>query len=264
MLDIIIITVTLIAIFAGVTWYSILQSKEKHRAYMAQATIEAEEGRIAGGQEFNALLEQEMTQQQIDTYQSTVDDEPSVSLSTTTIIQAPLVDIVEDTLDLTPIVDEPQEEIQTKIDAIPDWDMMISFTILARDSGSLLGLDIKIALENLGFYHGDMDIFHRLSADSSKQPLFSVANLIDPGTLKPDAFSTMTTPGLLMFAKFPAPIDSLTLFEELFKTATSMADMLGGILCDELQQVVTQDTIESMRGKILKMNFTIHIENNQY
>lgn len=263
MLEIIIITVTLIAIFAGVTWYSILQSKHKHRAYIEQATIEVEERRIAAGQEFDTLFKQEMTEQQLDNYQSAVDDEPSISLSTTT-TQTPLVNVVEDTLDMTPILDEPQEEIQPQVDIINDWDMMIAFSILARDGASFSGLDIKIVLENVGFYHGEMDIFHRLSADSSKQSLFSVANLTEPGTLKPDEFASMTTPGLLMFAKLPSPIDDLTLFEEMFKTATSMTDMLGGVLCDELQQTITQDTIESMRARILKMNLMIQTENEQY
>ncbi len=264
MLDIIIIAVTLIAIFAGVTWYAILQSKEKHRAYIAQATIEVEERRIADGQEFNALFEQEVTQQQIDNHSSTVDDEPSVSISSAPITQTPMIDIVEDTIEIAPLLDSVHEEAPLDTTAIPDWDMMISFTILAREGASLSGLDIKIALENLGLYYGEMAIFHRLSADSSKQALFSIANLLEPGTLNPDEFANMITPGLLIFAKFPAPIDSLILFEEMYKTAISMADMLGGILCDELQKTVTQDTIESMRGRILKMNLTMQIENNQY
>lgn len=273
MLDFIIFTVIIIVIFAGMGWYSLQQSKHKNRVYLAQAKVDAEQRKVAAGKEFNALLKQEVTQQQIDTHESTADDEPNVSILSATIEIASSIDIVEDTAgitldlvedtaDITLDIVEPQVADVNTADIINDWDMMIAFTILAHEGTSLSGLDIKIVLENLGFYYGEMDIFHRLSADSSKQPLFSVSNMTELGTLKPDELTSMTTPGLLMFAKFPAPIDSMTLFEELFRTATTVADKLGGVLCDEAQQPANQDTIESMRGRILKMNLTSHIENN--
>ena len=262
MLDFIIFTVIIIVIFAGMGWYSIQQSKQRNRVYLAQAKVETEQRKIAAGNEFNALLKQEVTQQQIETHESTEDDEPNISISSATVDTTPSINIVEESIDIMPEPDILQEEVTAEVEIINDWDMMIAFTILAHESRSFSGLDIKIVLENLGFYYGEMDIFHRLSADSSKQPLFSVSNLIEPGTLKPDELASMVTPGILMFAKFPAPIDSMTLFEELFKTATTVADKLGGVLCDESQQPANQDTIESMRGRILKMNLTAHIENN--
>ena len=45
---------------------------------------------------------------------------------------------------------------------------------------------------------------------------FSVANIIEPGTFNPQDDATMNTPGVLMFAKLPGPVNGLTLFDDFY------------------------------------------------
>ena len=251
MLEIIIITVVLIVIFAGVAWYAIWQSKQRDRAFLEQLNSEMEESSSESGNAFNAVFKQEMTQQSID-------DEPSVSLS------KDAQQTVTQQAEMPLTVDDIQQTTKMSTEIVKDWDMMIAFTILAPEGTSFSGLDIKTVLENLGFHYGDMNIYHRLTVDRYNTPLFSVANLVEPGEFHLQQIATMTTPGILMFAKLPGPINGLTLFDELLETAQSLTDKLNGVLCDESQHVINQTILESMRSRILTMNLTLQAEENQY
>jgi cell division protein ZipA len=70
----------------------------------------------------------------------------------------------------------------------------------------------------------------------------------------------MTSPGILVFAKLPSPINGLTLFDHLLETARKLTEKLSGILCDESRQPITEEIIEAMRSRILTHNFSIHSE----
>ena len=67
----------------------------------------------------------------------------------------------------------------------------------------------------------------------------------------------MKTPGLLIFARLPGPVNGLALFDDLLDAAQKMTDKLDGTLCDESRQALSQSSIESMRSRILNSQFTI-------
>jgi cell division protein ZipA len=121
---------------------------------------------------------------------------------------------------------------------------------------------VKAALEKHDLHFGDMQIYHKFNAGSRKQTLFSVANILDPGTLLPDKFVSMTTPGLLIFARLPGPVNGLALFDDLLDTAQGLSEQLDGALCDETRQPVTDEVLESMRGKILNYQMAQQADNS--
>ena len=90
-------------------------------------------------------------------------------------------------------------------DDTPDWEMVVALTIMAPESQMFTGRAIKSALEQQEMHFGDMQIYHRYTVNNRRQTLFSVANILDPGTLLPDQLISMKTPGLLMFARLPGP-----------------------------------------------------------
>ena len=258
MLEILIITVALIVIFAVVAWYAIWQSKQRDHAFLEQLNSEMEESTSESGNAFNAVFKQEMTQQSVDNSLSNIDDEPTVNLS------KDAQQTVNQQAEMPLTVDDIQQTTEMSTEIVKDWDMMVAFTILAPEGTSFSGLDIKTVLENAGFHYGDMNIYHRLTVDRYNTPLFSVANLVEPGEFDLQQLATMTTPGILMFAKLPGPINGLTLFDELLETAQSLTDKLNGVLCDESQHLINQTILESMRSRILTMNLTLQEEENQY
>jgi cell division protein ZipA len=105
-----------------------------------------------------------------------------------------------------------------------------------------------------------MKIYNKLIANHENQILFSVANMMSPGTLTPDQLATLKTKGLVFFATLPKPINGLTIFDEMLDTAIKTANKLNGELCDDKHQPITDNYLEHIRSKILHFNLTTQME----
>ncbi len=143
-------------------------------------------------------------------------------------------------------------------------DLVIALTIMAPENERFSGRAVKAALESSNLHFGDLQIYHRFTAGSRKQSIFSVANILDPGTLLPDKFTSLTTPGLLIFARLPGPVNGLAMFDDLLETAQSLTEKLGGTLSDDTREPISESRLEAMRSRIFHLNFAIHNENNDY
>lgn len=268
--------IAVIAAFAVVGWYALRRSQQRKSEFLDEMNIQSNQHEDStdtfnsAEDAFNAVLEHEMEQQIIDSQIPDIESEPIVNLSEQAkqaVTTEPVATPERSKIDLTTVDDLEQpstDQQHSVINTINDWDMVIAFTILAADDQRFSGLDLKAALKSLNFQYGEMQIYHRMTPGIHKKPLFSVANIIKPGTFNPEDDATMNTPGVLMFAKLPGPINGLTLFDDLLETATSLTNKLNGTLCDQSRQQVSQKVLESMRSRILKMNLTLEAEQSQY
>lgn len=143
-------------------------------------------------------------------------------------------------------------------------DLVIALTIMAPDNEKFAGRAIKAALESSNLHFGDLQVYHRFTSGARKQSIFSVANILDPGTLLPDKFTSLTTPGLLIFARLPGPVNGLAMFDDLLETAQSLTEKLGGTLSDDAREPISESRLEAMRSRIFNLNFAIHNENHDY
>lgn len=261
--------ITVIAAFAVVGWYALRRSHQRNSEFLDKMNIRMEQNESSANV-FNTVFEHEMEQQIIDSQAPDIKSEAIVKLSEVAkqAVTDKLVQVQERAnIDLIVGDSEQQQPIKQQhsvINTINDWDMIIAFTILAAGGQKFSGLDLKAALKSLNFQYGEMQIYHRMTPGLHKTPLFSVANILDPGTFNPEDDATMNTSGVLMFAKLPGPINGLTLFDDLLETAQSLTDKLNGTLCDQSKQQVSHNVLESMRSRILKMNLTIQEETSQY
>jgi len=291
-----------VGVFIGVAWYANYSSKQRRKALLND--LNAVEPELGDENQFGDLFQQEMDQHTIDSERFDIDAEPTVTLSESVRTTAPSkaeentpkkpiseaeikpeqpvshqsINIVEDSDDLDlDIVIEPETTVEQsestsepastsapEQQSVDEWEMVIAFTIMAREDMLFSGKSIKKVLESLDLHFGDMQIYHRQVPGLRTQSVFSVANIIDPGTLIPDSFATMNTPGLLIFSRLPGPVNGLTVFDDLLDTAEKMADKLDGVLSDESRQPVSQVSIEAMRSKILNLNIQLQAENNHY
>lgn len=127
--------------------------------------------------------------------------------------------------------------------------------VVAPQGERCSGLQVLAALTEAGLECGDMDIFHYYhEGPEVAVPVFSVANMVKPGTLRPDDMDGMTTPGLSLFLRLPGPLDSMAAFEQMLKTARALAAELGGELHDQQRSVLTRQTIEHYRERITELN----------
>lgn len=157
-------------------------------------------------------------------------------------------------IDQIEIDDDEQEEDQQ------DWEMVVALTIMAAESQMFTGRAIRQALEKQEMRFGDMQIYHRYSINNRRQVLFSVANILDPGTLLPDQLISMKTPGLLVFTRLPGPVNGLTIFDSMLETAQELTAYLGGILCDEKREPITDMHLESVRNRIFELNLSLQAD----
>jgi len=272
-LELTVIIIILLTAFGGVAWYANHSSKQ--RTKLLEELDDTEEESTDSGQ-FGAVFQQELEQQSNDNDHFEIDSEPRISLSDEAKPN------LESKQDINITIDDDSEEIVTEyaetganhevepppVEAeqasqsqiINDWDLVISFTVMAREGEMFSGKSIKATLESLDLHFGDLQIFHRSLPGLRKQTLFSVANILDPGTLNPESFATMKTPGLLIFARLPGPVNGLTLFDDLLDVAQKMTDKLDGKLCDEVRQPLNQASIEGMRSRILNLNIQMQTE----
>lgn len=287
MLELLVITFIIIIGFVGVAWYARKSSQQRTKLLQEINNIEPEMG---DSEKFKALFEQEIEQQTVDNNHFEIDADPVITFSAEAEPQLlsepkpevkpeekpqPLIDITDDDDDIrlslnqqepTPVqFDEPPiAEINNTVESAiieNEWDMVIAFTIMARENEVFTGRSIKATLESLDLHFGDLQLYHRNVPGLRKQTLFSVANIVDPGTLNPSDFATMTTPGLLVFSRLPGPLNGLTLLDELLILAQKMTDKLDGVLSDESREPVNQSTLEAMRSRILHMNMKLESEN---
>ncbi len=130
----------------------------------------------------------------------------------------------------------------------PEPDVLALF-LRPNRSPALLGPALLKALNAVGMRFGDMDIYHHFGAGDlrTEQPLFSLANMFEPGHFEPAAMGDFRTAGLAMFIQFPAPLDGPVAFELFLNTAQRLAEALDADLQSEPNKPLDSATIENMR-----------------
>ncbi|CBL46612.1 Probably cell division protein ZipA [gamma proteobacterium HdN1] len=131
-------------------------------------------------------------------------------------------------------------------------DDVIVINIMARANDEISGNDLLRALLSVGLRFGDMNIFHRHEQFSGKgSVLFSAVNAVEPGTFDLNRMEDFKTPGICMFLRLPGPKRSLHAFEQLVECARKIGNQLGADLKDENHSVLTQQTVEHYRQRVL-------------
>lgn len=134
---------------------------------------------------------------------------------------------------------------------LPDEVLVIN--VMAKRGEVFLGEPLLQALIDNGLRYGDMDIFHRYeTVDGKGKTLFSVANMLKPGTFDLEAMESFETPGITMFLTLPTGSDSLQAYDLMAETAVNIVSTMGGELKDENRSVMTRQTIEHGRQRVVE------------
>lgn len=142
-----------------------------------------------------------------------------------------------------------QQNFAEKQPAEPEEVLIIN--VMAHKGEMFNGGDLLDVILKCGMRYGSMDIFHRHSdAKGEGALLFSMANMVKPGTFDLDAMEEFETPGVSLFMTLPINADSMQSFDLMADTARAIAETLNGELKDEQRSVMTRQTLEHCRQRI--------------
>lgn len=128
---------------------------------------------------------------------------------------------------------------------------VIIINVMAKPGTEMEGRRMLPVLMKHGMRLGDMSIFHRHADNSGKGPvMFSMANMLKPGTFSMSDMETFTTPGVSFFMQLPNKLGNMQCFDQMLKTAQAVKDELDAVLKDENRSVFTRQTIEHSRQRI--------------
>ncbi|MEF1253611.1 MULTISPECIES: cell division protein ZipA [unclassified Vibrio] len=116
-----------------------------------------------------------------------------------------------------------------------------------------IGTKLFESMQQNGLIYGEMDIFHRhADLSGTGKVLFSVANMMQPGTLQHDDPAEFSTKGISFFMTLPCYGDPDPNFKLMLKTAQQIADDLGANVLDDARNLMTPNRIDAYKAQIQK------------
>jgi cell division protein ZipA len=136
---------------------------------------------------------------------------------------------------------------------LPKPQEVLVISVVARDPHGFRGQALLQSILESGLRFGDMDIFHRHeSMAGNGEVLFSMANGVKPGTFDLDNIDTFTTRAVSFFLGLPGPRHPKQAFDLMVAAARKLSHELDGELKDEQRSVMTAQTIEHYRQRIVE------------
>ncbi len=118
------------------------------------------------------------------------------------------------------------------------------------------GLSISKAADEVGMVYGHMNIFHHFGPGKlhSGQPLFSIANMHEPGSFDLGRMADLKTKGVVVFMYSPASIDASVVFELYLNTTQRVAELLGGDVRTSDNEILNTASIKTLRDKAASLS----------
>jgi len=228
-----VVGVLFFVIFGVVVWRFLKRWKTEHE-------LTAEDKNLYGDQYFDEY-EKKQEETYVENLENTVEIETEHSQES--VIPTPLEASLE-------TIDEPIETKEKET-------LIIAFYIRAFNSKGFNGADIFSAMEQVGLKYGEHHIFHYYGLEqlNAITPIFSIANLLEPGVFTSEKLNEFYTPGLACFMCLPTALSGRVAFELMLHCTKRLADLLKGKLEEENQQIISAEYIDFMRYNIERFEY---------
>lgn len=141
--------------------------------------------------------------------------------------------------------------------AASEPDLIVSLTLMARDRKNFNGSEVHKVLQAAGLELAEFDIYHFRDAGNGEdsRAVFSVANIVKPGTFDVSALHELNTPGLAFFMQIPGPMTASEAFDAMLERAQYIAQCLDGMVGDEQRTPLSPQRIREIRERTLNHDF---------
>ena len=136
-----------------------------------------------------------------------------------------------------------------EVPAAPPAPEVLALYLRPARSEAFEGRALEQALAAAGMRFGERNIYHHFGTGelSCKRPLFSLANMFEPGEFDPETMDGFTTAGVALFIQFPAELDGPVAFEFFLNAAQRLTDQLKAELLVEPRKPLDSAASERMR-----------------
>jgi FtsZ-interacting cell division protein ZipA len=153
---------------------------------------------------------------------------------------------VDENLSVNASVDD--SAIESPISKMPT-DFIVLYILPKNDPNAkqfLAGAEINSSAQAMGLSFGDMNIFHY---KPKGQTVFSMANMLEPGSFDAETIHDLKTSGLTVFMKIKGndPLDDLT---EMLQRSYQLAGLLDARLCSHKRETLTEQDAENYRTQV--------------
>ncbi len=154
--------------------------------------------------------------------------------------------------------DFPDEDKAPSFSSAPDKDLppveeVLVISVISRSETGFKGPALLQNILESGLRFGEMDIFHRHeSMAGNGEVLFSMANAVKPGIFDLDDIDHFSTRAVSFFLGLPGPRHPKQAFDVMVAAARKLAHELDGELKDDQRSVLTAQTIEHYRQRIVE------------
>ncbi|MCD9500648.1 cell division protein ZipA [Photobacterium phosphoreum] len=153
----------------------------------------------------------------------------------------------------------PEPEVILEPEVLPEPEPLpptyLSVCVHARKGKVLRGPSLFACLERNGLIFGENSVFHRHADLAGTEPvIFSVTNLLNPGTFPETNYQHFETPGIGFFLMLPCYGKASSNFNMMLQTAQQIADQLNADVMDQDRVMITPNRIAAYREKSVKYN----------
>ncbi len=161
----------------------------------------------------------------------------------------PAASSVDDVADSTP--DSSPENESAPV--VPE--KVIALHLMPKAGEMFSAIDFVGAVQAEGLKFGRFDIFHRFAdpdtANDNTPALFSLANMIKPGTFSLLDLEKQQFKGASMFLVLPGPDDAVAAFADMLATGRRLAVTLDGQLLDSHGTQLSRQSASHLREDII-------------
>lgn len=133
--------------------------------------------------------------------------------------------------------------------------MNLVVTIIGRDNAMFPGNELASVAAELGLEQGErgtLECYADAGGTRRGQPVFSIANVLEPGVFDWKSVDELKTPGLVCFMRLPGPVDGKTAVDLMLSVTQRLAESLDGVLCDDRRLRLSPQGIEHVRNEVME------------